>query len=190
MSECQNTGNPILDSTVNIARSMNGVFDEGFLEGIHKKLLELAKKEPGRPENREGNPIRSADAWIKRLEQEGLIRVDRLADGNMHVAIQAWNLGEKVNEYNEETRDALLRLAFAVGRLIATYEQTPDNDRAVAREELVNELSADLDRCQEEFVEAHRLSKRDGTPLQLRLDEDKAKQSVYHARHLRQGKRS
>lgn len=49
----QNTGNPVLDSTVNIvaARLLNSSISSknipGILDEVHGKLLELADKEPG-----------------------------------------------------------------------------------------------------------------------------------------------
>lgn len=44
----QDTGNPVLDSTVNILRTFNcGVAKDTFLRELHAVVLELAEKEPG-----------------------------------------------------------------------------------------------------------------------------------------------
>lgn len=43
----QDTGNPILDSLVNIIQAAPDAAQVDNMEGIHAKLLELAAKEPG-----------------------------------------------------------------------------------------------------------------------------------------------
>ena len=43
----QNTGNPVLDSLVNLMSGSGYAFDGNSLKKIHAVLLELAEKEPG-----------------------------------------------------------------------------------------------------------------------------------------------
>ncbi|KKL71817.1 hypothetical protein LCGC14_2091080 [marine sediment metagenome] len=43
----QNTGNPVLDSLVNLMAEHNSRANEGVLESIHAILLKLAEQEPG-----------------------------------------------------------------------------------------------------------------------------------------------
>lgn len=43
----QDTGNPVLDSTVNVVMACGGVSSFDVLKLIHETLLELAANEPG-----------------------------------------------------------------------------------------------------------------------------------------------
>jgi hypothetical protein len=44
---CQDTGNPVLDSTVNIIIARSGHATPSLIQEIHATILELAAKEPG-----------------------------------------------------------------------------------------------------------------------------------------------
>jgi hypothetical protein len=44
---CQDTGNPVLDSLVNLRIGMPGDWPDGGLERMHALLLKLAALEPG-----------------------------------------------------------------------------------------------------------------------------------------------
>jgi len=49
-SGCQDSGNPVLDSTVNIMRALYSPLHDGWqaqIEELHSILLKLAAKEPG-----------------------------------------------------------------------------------------------------------------------------------------------
>jgi len=75
----QDTGNPVLDSTVNLVAALGGLSSLDDVETLHEMVLRLSQKEPGGLKARSANGAlaeRSDASTARKTERKPLSRVD------------------------------------------------------------------------------------------------------------------